>query len=130
MATNRVRIDLPANPEDKIKLAKAIAGKHAELGAASPLSQLKWDKITPALATAETEHVSSKRFQSQAEAATQARDGALDIVTTFLLRGGRDVLTGVYPDEMRKLGEFGFTVTAVADRNSSDAPEPAAKPSG
>jgi len=129
MNSNRVRVDLPSNADDKIRLAKAIVGKHAELGAASPLGQLKWDKITPALATAETENVNSRRSQAQGEASTQTRDAALEIVTTFLLRGGRDLLSGVYPDEMRKLGEFGFTVTAIA-HNPKEPPAAAAKPAG
>lgn len=127
---NRVKIDLPTNPEDKIALGKAIAGKHAELGAASPLGQLRWDKITPSLTLAETKQRDAKRNAAQAEADTQARDAALETVTTFLLRAGRDVLSGVYPDEMRKLGEFGFTVTAVASRGSKETPEPPAKPTG
>lgn len=129
MSTNRVRVDLPGGAEDRINLAKAIAGKHAELGTASPLGQLKWDKITPAIAAAETAHRESKRLQAQAEAATQTRDAALDTIVTFL-RASRDVLSGVHVDEMRKLGDYGFTVTAVVSRGSKDTPEPAAKPTG
>jgi hypothetical protein len=130
MSTNRVRVDLPTNAEDKINLAKAIAGKHAELGNASPLSQLKWDKITPALATAETSHRDAKRQQAQAEASTQTRDAALEVLTTFLLRSSRDMLSAVHPDEMRKLGDYGFTVTAVVSRAAKDAPTGLAKPAG
>lgn len=128
MAKTRVRVDLPSNPDDKIMLAKAIVGKHAELGAASPLGQLQWDRITPALAEADMYNLNSRRSQAQGEASTQARDAALEIVTTFLLRGGRDLLSGVYPDEMRKLGEFGFTVSAVSSRSAKAPPAAAAKP--
>lgn len=129
MSTNRVRVDLPSGAEDRINLAKAIAGKHAELGNASPLGQLKWDKITPAVTAAETSHRESKRLQAQAEAATQARDAALETVLTFL-RASRDVLSGVHADEMRKLGDYGFTITAVASRASKETLEEPAKPTG
>ncbi len=129
MSTNRVRIDLPTNAEDRINLAKAIAGKHAELGNASPLGQLKWDKITPAVTAAETAHRESKRLQAQAEAATQTRDAALETIVTFL-RASRDVLSGVHADEMRKLGDYGFTVSATASRAAKETPEEPAKATG
>ncbi|WP_415908347.1 hypothetical protein [Oleiharenicola sp. Vm1] len=115
--------------DDRINLAKMIAGKHAELGAASPLGQLKWDKITPAIAAAEASHRESKRLQAQAEAATQARDAALETIVTFL-RASRDILSGVHVDEMRKLGDYGFTVSAVTNRASKEPPAAAAKPAG
>lgn len=125
MPNNRVRVDLPTKVEDMISLGKAIAAKHAELGAASPLGQLKWDKITPALTAAETAHREAKRLQAQAESATEARDAALEVVLQFL-RSSRDVLSGVHGDEMRKLGDYGFTVNA--SRSTKEAPAVAAKP--
>ena len=127
MATNRVRIDLPVKVEDQIRLAKAIAEKHAALGAASPLGQLKWDKITAALTTAETAHRDAKRLQAQAESATQMRDAALEMLQQFL-RASRDVLSGVHADEMRKLGDYGFTVSATASRAAKETPETPPKP--
>ncbi len=127
MSTNRVRVDLPQGAEDRINLAKMIAAKHTELGTASPLGQLKWDKVTPAIAAAETAHRESKRLQAQAEAATQARDVQLETIVTFL-RASRDVLSGVHADEMRRLGEYGFAVSAFSSRGAKEAPDPAAKP--
>jgi len=127
MSTNRVRVDLPNGAEDRINLAKMIAAKHTELGTASPLGQLKWDKVTPAIAAAETAHRESKRLQAQAEAATQTRDAALETVLQFL-RSSRDVLSGVHADEMRKLGDYGFTVSASVSRSTKETPEAAAKP--
>lgn len=129
MATTRVRIDLPTKVDDMINLAKAIAGKHAELGAASPLGGLKWDKITPALTTAENAHREAKRLQAQAESATETRDVALETLTQFL-RASRDVLSGVHVDEMRKLGDYGFTVSASASRTAKDAAVATAKTTG
>lgn len=129
MSSNRVRVDLPTGAEDRINLAKMIAAKHTELGTASPLGQLKWDKVTPAITAAETAHRESKRLQAQGEAATQVRDAALETIVTFL-RASRDVLSGVHADEMRKLGDYGFTVSASGSRAGKDTPEPAAKPTG
>lgn len=126
MANNRVRVDLPNKVEDMISLAKTIAGKHAELGTASPLGLLKWDKITPAITAAETSHREAKRLQSQAESATQTRDAALELLTQFL-RSSRDVLSGVHADEMRKLGDYGFTVSASSSRVAKETTETAAK---
>ncbi len=129
MSSNRVRVDLPTGAEDRINLAKMIAAKHTELGTASPLGQLKWEKVSPAIAAAETAHRESKRLQAQAEAATQTRDAALETIVTFL-RASRDVLSGVHADEMRKLGDYGFTVSAVGGRTAKDTPEAPAKPTG
>lgn len=127
MPNHRVRVDLPLKVEEQINLAKAIAAKHAEFGTASPLAQLKWDRILPAITTADTAHRDAKRLQAQAESATQTRD--LNMVTVQgLLRSSRDVLSGVHADEMRKLGDYGFTVSASGNRAAKDAGESPAKP--
>lgn len=117
MPSNRVRIDLPQNAAEKIKLAQTIATKHAELGAASPLAGLQWSKFTPAITTADEAHKEAKQREAQAEAATERRDTALELVDTFV-RAARDVLSGVHAEEMRKLGDYGFSVNA---RGSSGA---------
>ena len=113
MSSSRVRIDLPNKVDDIIKLAKAFSDKHTELAAASPLTGLKWTKITPAVATADAAHKDAKRFSAQAEAATETRDTALEDVNVFI-RASRDILSGVHAEEMRKLGDYGFAVNATA----------------
>lgn len=121
MAANRVKVDLPNKVDDIINLAKAIADKHAGLGGDSPLNGLKWAKITPAIAAADTAHKDAKRMSAQAEAATQTRDTALGDISVFI-RAARDVLSGVHAEEMRKLGDYGFVVNAVASSAAKKVP--------
>ena len=59
MAKSNVRIPLPTDPSETIALLTKVKAKHDELGAASPLTGLKWEKvISPALAIAAEQEAS------------------------------------------------------------------------
>ncbi|HTX21126.1 MAG TPA: hypothetical protein VMD27_04570 [Candidatus Aquilonibacter sp.] len=94
-----MRIPIPKNPEELIKLAKAVRDKHVALGTASPLNSI--DGITGFSAlvdTADSSHTDAKNFAKQAETATEARDNALGPNTEtpgtvrFFLTASRDLL--------------------------------------
>lgn len=125
MASSTVRIDLPKNPGEIIKLAQDIVAKHTELGTASPLGGLKWREIQPQIEKADTSNKESKRLAKLAEAETADRDTALEIVNDFI-RSARDILSGIHRGEMRRLGDYGFVVSAggTAAAKKPAAPDP------
>src|SRR2546430_14602828 len=112
-----VRIPIPEDPSDTIRLMRTVSDKHTELAAASPLGGLEWDKISPALDSAETQDALSDRCYRDAEKATKERNLQMPVVNEAL-RAARDVLLGVYRSNPNKAGDFGFTVN---DSPRSDA---------
>lgn len=119
MAQTKPRVVIPRNPEQLLKLAQLIQAKDAELGEQSPLAFLDWsaklDTINEALA-AQQEAESLRR---QMESAYEQRDRKIKEITTWVRRS-RDILTGIHREEMRKLGEYGFTVDSSARSRPSE----------
>lgn len=126
MARQTVRIPIPVNPSETLKLLRAVKTKHAELAAASPLGGLEWDKITPALERAETQDALSDKFYRDAEKATKERNVDMPAVNKAV-RAARDVLLGVYRSNPKKAGDFGFTVNDSVKSNGNAEPAAAAK---
>lgn len=84
-----MRIPIPKNPEELIKLAKAVRDKHVALGTASPLNTIDGIAGFDALVdTADSSHTDAMGFAKQAETATEARDNALgpDTITPGTVR--------------------------------------------
>jgi hypothetical protein len=96
-----MRIIVPKNPGELIKLAKAIGDKHTTDGANSPLKGLNMADMGTPTATADTEHTNADKFAKAAEKATQNRDLALGTdapvkgTVTHYVRAVRDVLAGL-----------------------------------
>ena len=122
MANNQYKVEIPRNPTELIALLSKVATKHAALGAASPLTALKWGENLPKLAEAKAQDQLSDDFHRQAEKATGERDKYVPAITEFI-RSIRDVLLGIYRDNPDALGDFGFKVS-----DSSSAPAPAPTP--
>jgi len=108
MARITVRIPMPEDPSDTIRLLRSVKKKHTELAASSPLAGLEWDKINPALERAEEQDALSDQQYRDAEKATKERNLQMNTVKAAL-RSARDVLLGVYRSNPKKAGDFGFT---------------------
>ena len=125
------RINIPKNPGDKIKLAKAIKTKHTAAGAASPLNGLDMADFGNKTDTADTENQNADKFYKAAEKATQDRDLALGGdnppkgTVDWYLRAARDVLGGLNKGNEKKLGDWGFEVDdSPTGGNKPAAPKP------
>ena len=118
MATHRTRVNIPHKAQDLLKLAQTIQAKDAELGNQSPLGFLDWgsklDVINQALAAQEE----AESLRRQMESAYEQRDILVKEITGWV-RQSRDILKGVYRQEMRKLGDFGFTVDSSPRKRST-----------
>ena len=124
-----MRVDVPTNKDDLVKLGKAIKDKHVALGAASPLSGIEdFDKFAGLVDTAATQHDQSKEFARKSEAATQLADKALgqtgqvrENTVRWFVTAARDLLLATNKGKEQKLGDWSFTVDASAQSTSQPA---------
>jgi len=129
-----MRVIIPKNPDDLIKLSKGIGAKHTTDGAGSPLASLNMADFTAKTTTADTQNQASSKLYRDAETATQTRDLALGAgritqgTVNYYVAAVRDILLGIYKGNEQKLGAWGFT---VVDQSSAQGggtkPAPAAK---
>lgn len=104
-----MKIGIPSNPDKKALLAKDILTRAVDEGALSPLKPLINDQITAKVnaITAKTKQAVEMRHQS--EILIEQRNNMIADVEQFI-RSSRDILTGIYPNEMKRLTEYGFEV--------------------
>jgi|APHig6443717497_1056834.scaffolds.fasta_scaffold26228_4 hypothetical protein len=114
MANSNFRVVIPASPSELIDLANKVYKKHQDLGAASPLSTLqsnKWETNGPNVATALGYQEQAEELKRQAENLYKQRDLLLAPIKESI-RSSRDVLLGIYRENPRELGEWGFEVNS------------------
>jgi hypothetical protein len=111
MAKRKVRIEIPADPSAALGLLGKVQTQHNVLGAASPLTGLKWEEvIEPAYDRALEQDGLADGFHQKAETATGERNKDMPTVMAAI-RSARDVLVGIYAANPKKLIEFGFDVS-------------------
>ena len=112
MANPNQRVTIPTNPEEKLDLAAKVYKKHTSLTTTSPLNALQthtWAVNGPQVANALLLHQQAEDFKRQAEEAYRKRDLLMDEITESIL-ASRDLLLGVYRDNPKILGEWGYEV--------------------
>jgi len=110
-----MRINIPTNPDQLIKLALAIVAQHKKLGTASPLNNIEdIEDFEPQANAADSANGDAKDFAQKSEQATEARDNALgpDTITPggvrFFVTASREVLAAVNKGSEHKLGDWGL----------------------
>ncbi len=120
MSNPTYRVEIPDNPKDLISLAARVYQKHTELGTDSPLNALvshKWSEHGQKVAEAEQLQNQAEELKRQSEEATSKRNLLLaDIGET--VKASRDLLEGVYRENPRTLGQFGFNVSETARKST------------
>ena len=111
MPQSKPRVVIPRKNGDVIQLAQTIQAKDAQLGAASPLALLKWADKLAAIQSALDAQEQAETLRKQLDAAYEERDRCIKELLESI-RQSRDVLTGIYRQDMNKLEDFGFTVEA------------------
>lgn len=107
-----VRIVIPTNIGELLKLAKLVYKKHQADGANSHLHSLedyKWDEAGPNLELAAAKHEEAEELSRRAELAYRERDRLIGGVPD-MLRASRDLLKAIFKKTPKKLGEWGFEV--------------------
>ena len=120
------RITIPTDPTEIITLAKAIHDKHVALGDNTPLGGIKWDDIAPRIAQAGGFDDDADRLRKESEQSREKRDNLVPDLSD-LVRSARDILSGTYRSELRRLEDFGYSVDDTPKRNvnATSAPAPA-----
>jgi tryptophanyl-tRNA synthetase len=112
MANPNVRVEIPRNAEETLDLASKINKKHTAMTTTSPLNALQthtWAVNGPQVATALALHQQAEDLKRQAEEAYRKRDLLMGEIKESIL-ASRDLLLGVYRDNPKILGEWGFEV--------------------
>lgn len=112
MANTKPRVNIPKNPAQLLDLASKIYAKHTSMAAASPLNALQrhtWTVNGPEVANAQTLNQQAEEFQRQAELAYRNRDMLLTEIDESI-KSTRDLLLGIYRDNPKELGQWGFEV--------------------
>ncbi|MCW3073453.1 MAG: hypothetical protein JWP69_522 [Flaviaesturariibacter sp.] len=125
MAKKNVRIPIPKNAEDLMKLARQVHTKHQELGDASPLRAMEdysWTTAATDLAKAEEAHKRAEQLDKEAEKLRGERNALLQGTIKGIVTSSRNMLQGAYAKNLKKMGDFGFTV------DDSPKPKVEAKP--
>ncbi|MDI9363787.1 MAG: hypothetical protein QM541_02460 [Flavobacterium sp.] len=112
MAKQVLRIEIPANPEDQLKLAQKIYGKHTADGTSSPLKVMqdfKWDAVGSNIPLALQKHYEAVELQKKMEKAYEERNNLMADIPKGLT-STRDFLKGVYSKSPKTLGDYGYVV--------------------
>jgi len=106
------RVEIPINPGELIDLSVKIAAAHKTQAAGSPLTILKWDEVEPLITEADELDDRIGSLNRELEKLTQRRKNLIEGPNGLgdFVRQSRDVLSGVYRNEMKRLGDFGFEV--------------------
>jgi len=103
------QVEIPRNSDKVCELAETIIAKDAELGDASPLKILNWPEDSARIETIRAKGREAAELIRRAEELNEERKRELDVILPKIRRS-RDILKGHYGQDLRKLGEFGFTV--------------------
>ncbi len=112
MGKSTSRVPIPSKPKELLSLSERIFAKHSELGEASPLNVLtthKWENNGGKITLAKTKHEDAEEYNRRSEQAYRERDLLLSDIKESV-KASRDVLMGVYRENPKMMGEFGFTV--------------------
>lgn len=112
MSTTKFTVVIPANAEEKLALAELVFAKHLAEGDQSPLNGMKthkWETSGPSIAEGLLQHKKAEELKKQMDKAYADRDSILNEIT-ITLKASRDILSGVFNQNPRDLGEWGFEV--------------------
>ena len=106
----KLRVKIPTNrPKDIIDLAKKVYDKHQADADSSLLKNLDWNEAGASISKAIKAHEKAEELSRETIKMYQQRDLLLEPLTE-IVRNSRDILTGSYKKEMKKLGDWGFDV--------------------
>lgn len=104
-------------------LAQKINAKYTALGDDSPLKVMQshtWTENAPRVEDGLKHQEEAERLTKKAEETYRLRDAELAAVRETV-KASRDLLVGVYRDNPKTLGEFGFVVDDSPRRKKAEA---------
>ena len=122
MANPNYRIVIPTAAKPLLDLASEVYTKHQELSDQSPLRTLQshtWEANGPEVAKALDYHNEAEEHKRKAEELFKKRDLLLTEID-HSVKASRDILTGVYRENLKQMGEWGFEVNSSARKAKAD----------
>lgn len=122
MANPNYRIVIPTAAKPLLDLAKEVFKKHQELSDQSPLRTLQshtWEANGTKVATALDYHNEAEEHKRKAEELFKKRDLLITEID-HSVKASRDILTGVYRENLKQLGEWGFEVNSSVRKTKGD----------
>ena len=110
---SKARVAIPINPRELIDLCLSIVGEHQKQGKSSPLNILKWEDINGSVSEADQADKKIAELYRELNKLTQRRKSLVENTQGLgdFARQSRDILSGVYRNEMKRLADFGFEVS-------------------
>lgn len=106
----KLRVPIPSNrTKEMLDLAKKVLNKHLTDADATKLSTLDWQQLRPIIEKAMQLHEEAENFKILSMQRIQDRNLLMEDVAETV-RSARDILTGTFKKDMKKLGNWGFTV--------------------
>ncbi|WP_320052591.1 hypothetical protein [uncultured Acetobacteroides sp.] len=113
-----MKIVIPTNLDKRAKLAKDIMGRATQDGEKSPIKTIISDPLKAKIETVEVKAKQANEYRRQVEVLIEERNNLMKEVDQFI-RSSRDILTGIFPNEPKKLTEYGFEVDENRSKKSS-----------
>lgn len=108
----KMRVVIPSNPSDLLTLEASVYAKHLADGPTSILKSIQdhdWAVDGPKIALAKIQHEKAEKLKLEMEKAYRERDLLMQPIKETLL-ASRDLLTGALRSNMKRMGDWGFTV--------------------
>ena len=116
------RIVIPTSASGLLKLAEDVYKKHQADADKSPLKAMQnhsWETNGPKISEALQLHVQAEELRKQAENLNKKRDLLLNVVKESV-KGSRDILMGIYRENPKELGNWGYEVNASVSKSKKD----------
>jgi hypothetical protein len=110
-----MRTVIPDEPTKLGTLGDTVVAKNTADGATSIIAPLVKDEVKVSIANLKQYAKRAEELRRECEEAYELRDNEAKKVTQFL-RSVRDVVNANFPDQPKKLTEYGFEVNEVAPK--------------
>jgi hypothetical protein len=112
MSKTRMRVPIPKNVQELLELAQKIYNKHQSENEASPLQSVEdhnWNDIGDDIKKCLELHLEAEELKGKMEKSYRERDILFKKIDETV-KASRDVLTGIYRKNMKRMTDWGFQV--------------------
>lgn len=110
----KLRVPIPAtNAKEVLELATKVLNKHLSDADKTKLGIMDWQYLQPVIEKAVLLQQEAENFKTLSMQRIQDRNLLMDDITEAV-RNARDILTGGHKKDMKKLGNWGYTVVESA----------------
>ena len=122
MANPKYKIVIPTSASGLLKLAEDVYKKHQADADKSPLKAMQnhsWETNGPKIASALEIQAQAEKLKRQAEDLYKQRDLLIDQIDDSV-KGSRDILMGIYRENPKELGNWGYEVNASVSKSKKN----------